>query len=173
MDKAALGLGACLGDPVCKRKATTHMQQYKRAIVTAMNWFRDNKGKGIVERNGYVIANAGEHFVSSIIGTMLSIIGRSGQYPEGTFLLGLARSSPTVTKASIRVAGIRPPAGIALHEIVNEIVKISGGEAGGHAMAAGAMIPADSEQAFIAAAEAVLQQRIQLGLLSPRENFTQ
>lgn len=162
MDKAALGLGACLGDPVSKRKAAAHMLQYKKAIVVAMNWFRENKGKGIIERDGYVIVNAGENFMSSIIGTMLSIIGRSGEYPDGTFLLGLARASPQVTKVSIRVAGLRPIEGIALHEIVNEIVKIAGGEAGGHAMAAGAMIPAENEEEFIRAAEEVLTGRCAL-----------
>lgn len=161
MDKAALGLGACLGDPMSKRKAAAHMLQYKKAIVEAMNWFRDNKGgEHIIARDGFVIANAGEHFMSSIIGTMLSIISKSGEYPDGTFLLGLARASPQVTKVSIRVAGLRPIEGIALHEVVGEMVKIAGGEAGGHANAAGAMIPADREEAFIRAAIEVLQKRV-------------
>ena len=98
--------------------------------------------------------------MSSIIGTMLSIISKSGQYPDGTFLLGLARTSPAVTKVSIRMASLKPLQGVALHEVVNAIVKIAGGEAGGHANAAGAMIATENEEEFIAAAAEILKEKV-------------
>jgi nanoRNase/pAp phosphatase (c-di-AMP/oligoRNAs hydrolase) len=48
---------------------------------------------------------------------------------------------------------------IDLKEIISDITKQIGGEAGGHMYAAGAIIPTEKEQEFIEAAQRVLEKK--------------
>ena len=99
-----------------------------------------------------MIVNAGSDVLHTIIGTIMSIVSKSGDFEDGFYLMGLARNPDDgLTKVSLRVTGNDPS--IDLKSIVVDLVGVTGGEAGGHQFACGANIPVDVEDEFIRLAE--------------------
>ncbi len=158
MGKASLGIGSCLGDNKIKQRAMQNLLAYKKEIINALEWYNKNKeSKYIIEGEGYTIINAQDIIMSSIIGTLASIISKSNGIKVGTFVLSLAQILNGYTKVSLRIAGNKD---VDLRLIVKEITeKIEGSEAGGHIHAAGALIPTDKEEEFIEIAQEVLKKK--------------
>lgn len=157
LDKASLGIGACLGDKKDKEMAMKSLNGYKREIINAINWYQENKGnKDIIQGKGYIIINAGGNVRGSIIGTLASIISKSNELKDGTFILSMADMMNGYYKVSLRLSGRKEDAD--LREIVKKISDKVGGEAGGHMNAAGAMIKEDRVEEFIKTAKEVLSK---------------
>jgi len=157
MSKASLGIGACLGDKKTKQRAIRSMDKYKREIVNAMNWYEENKkGKDIIVEDGCIIINAKDNILPTMIGTVASIISKSNMVKKGTFVMSLAQILDGNTKVSLRIAGRQD---FDLRNIIKEIADKVGGEAGGHARAAGALIQTAKENLFINKAKEILTKR--------------
>jgi len=156
--KPSLGIGVCLGDEKLKRRAIEHMNSYKREIVKAIKWYNNNKGrKAIIKEDGFIIINAKKEILSTMIGTLASILSKSKELKEGTYIMSLARELHYNTKVSLRVAG--PNKNVDLKRLMIEITsKINDAEAGGHKEAAGAIIPTKVEDEFIEIAREVLRK---------------
>ncbi|PIN86423.1 hypothetical protein COV19_05055 [Candidatus Woesearchaeota archaeon CG10_big_fil_rev_8_21_14_0_10_44_13] len=161
LNKASLGIGACLGDKRSKQRAMRALDEYKKHIVTSMNWYRDNQTNGnIIKGDRFMIINAGESIPSTMIGTVASMITKGNGIQEGTLVMSMAQAMDNTTKVSLRIANPRNNIkDIDLREIVKEITNKVGGEHGGHPQAAGAIIPTEKEDEFIDAAKAVLSAR--------------
>ncbi|MBN2111943.1 DHH family phosphoesterase [Candidatus Woesearchaeota archaeon] len=161
LNKASLGIGACLGDKRIKQKAISQLASYKRAIIDAMKWYNSNKGTGnIILDKKFVIINAGENIPATMIGTVASIISKSSEFADGTMILSMARADDGTTKVSLRVASKshRKEMSSDLRDLVSEITRQVGGEAGGHQYAAGAIISPEDEEKFIETAKTVLSR---------------
>lgn len=159
LGKASLGIGACLNDPSGKKKAIACLNQYKREIIGAMNWYRENlETEYIMKQKGYMIINAEDNILPTMIGTISSMIAKSGELEDKTYLLALARNPDRTTKVSLRITGENET--VDLREIIAEITKKVGGEAGGHMNAAGAIIATRKEKEFIEAALQVLKKAV-------------
>jgi len=158
LGKASFGIGACLNDPKIKKKAISTMQAYKREIVAAMNWYRDNsESESIIKEDGFMIIHAEDNILPTMIGTISSMISKSGNLKENTYLMSLARNNDRTTKISLRITG-ENNSNIDLRGIISEITRKIGGEAGGHMNAAGAVIPTKNEKDFIDEAKLVLRR---------------
>ncbi|PIU29912.1 hypothetical protein COT07_03460 [Candidatus Woesearchaeota archaeon CG07_land_8_20_14_0_80_44_23] len=158
MGRASFGIGACLGDLRAKQQALNTLADYKKEIMKSLKWYDENSGsKNVIRGNSYLIINAGSSVPATIIGTMASIISKSSGISAGTIIISLAQNFDGSTKVSARVAG-REKNALDMRAIVKSITKISGGEAGGHRNAAGAVIPTESEDRFIESARAVLEK---------------
>jgi RecJ-like exonuclease len=159
LNKASLGIGACLGDKRIKQKAISQLRAYKRAIIDAMKWYNSNKETGkVMVNDGFIIINAGENIRPTMIGTTASIISKSNEFKEGTYIMSLARQDDGTTKVSLRISGRNRSEEIDLRGIVSEITRQTGGEAGGHMHAAGAIISSEDEEKFIESAKSVLSR---------------
>lgn len=160
MGKASLGIGSCLGDKKIKQRAMQNLLDYKKQIINALDWYNTNKeGEFVIKENGYMIINARDLIMSSIIGTLASIISKSNGIKDRTFILSLAQMLDGYTKVSLRIAGNKNQ-DVDLRLIVKEMVqRIHGAEAGGHMHAAGALIPTDKEEEFIKTAQDVLKKK--------------
>ncbi|MBV06243.1 MAG: DHH family phosphoesterase [Candidatus Woesearchaeota archaeon] len=161
LGKASLGIGACLGDKRTKAKALQNLSRYRKEIVSAMKWFEDakkNKSEDVIEGKGYVLINAKESIMPTMIGTIASIIAKSNGLGERTYIMSMAHLIDGDIKVSCRVSGSRKN-DVDLREVVKEITDIVGGAAGGHKFAAGAVVPADKEKEFMAKAKEVLSKR--------------
>ena len=157
LEKASLGIGACLGDKRNKEMALKNLTGYKREIINAMNWYKQNKGsKDIVSGTGYMIINAGSNIRASIAGTMASIISKGNEFKENTFILSMADMMNGYYKASLRFAG--KGNGMDLRDIAKKIAEKVEGEAGGHMHAAGAMIKEERVEEFLKEAKLVLEK---------------
>ena len=157
LDKASLGIGACLGDKKTKERAIKHLRGYKREIINAINWYKEgSKGAGVIKGKGYTIINAGNQIRGSIVGTLASIITKSNELKNGTFVMSMADMMNGLYKVSLRISGRRND--VDLREIIKNITLKVGGEAGGHTFAAGAMIKEELVDDFIKEARRVLDK---------------
>lgn len=159
LNKASLGIGTCLGDKRITQKAISNMQEYKRAIIDAMRWYNKNKeSSNVLIKDGFVIINAGENVYSTMVGTIASIISKSSEFKPGTYIMSMARADNGTTKVSLRISGRPDNEGVDLRVVVNEIIRQSGGESGGHQYAAGAIISTEDEPKFMEAAQRILSK---------------
>ena len=157
LEKASFGIGACLGDIKNKEMAIKNLNCYKRELINAINWYNENKDNGgIIKGDGYMILNAGGNIRASIIGTLASIISKSNEIKDGTFILSMADMMNGYYKASLRVSGRNKE--MDLRELVKKISEKVDGEAGGHMNAAGAMIKEEKVDEFVKIAKEVLNK---------------
>ena len=154
--KPSLGIGVCLGDKKLKKRAMEHMNNYKKEIIKAIHWYNDNKNSpSVVREDGFVIINAQKKILSTMIGTLASILSKSDEFEEGTYIMSLSHDQHNNTKVSLRVAGKNNS--VDLRKIMREVTKhVNNAEAGGHKEAAGAIIPIKEEEKFIKIAKEVL-----------------
>ncbi len=153
LNKIDTAISACLLNPEGKQKAEYSLREYKRSIVVAMNWYKNNefiKNK-IHKGNNYLILNARNDVLPTIIGTVSSILSRSGKVKDGIFILSLARFDDGNTKVSLRIGNKRKKKlEHNLKKILSGIISDLGeGYHGGHYDAAGALIPTELENKFI------------------------
>jgi single-stranded-DNA-specific exonuclease len=157
MNNASLGIGACLGDKNQRSRAVASLMDYKKEIISSMNWYKDHANRErsdrIIKGSNYIIINAKDNVLSTMIGTIASMISKGNEVDNNVFILSMARNPDKTTKVSLRIAG--NPEGADLKSIVAELVERVGGEAGGHQFAAGAIIETDKEERFIEHAKAM------------------
>jgi RecJ-like exonuclease len=159
LGKSSLGIGACLGDKKTKERAIQNLNGYKKEIVNAMKWYEKNKeSEDVIVDDKYIIINAKDRIMPTMIGTVASIISKSNGIKEGTFIMSLAYLIDGTMKASLRLGGYKKK-DIDLREVIKSITDKVGGEAGGHKMAAGAIVPMEKEKEFIDKAKEVLGKK--------------
>ncbi|HIH31726.1 TPA: DHH family phosphoesterase [Candidatus Woesearchaeota archaeon] len=155
LGKASIGIGACLNDKKMKNLAVENLSSYRREIVNAINWYKDNPDK-IIKKKNFIIINAEEEVMPTMIGTLGSILSKSPDIEKNMFILSLARNDDNTTKISLRITG--NPENVNLKEIIQAIIeKINHGSSGGHVFASGAVIDTDYEEKFIGAASEVFE----------------
>ncbi len=174
LGKASVGIGACLGDAKCKEEALRQLDEYKQQIASSMTWYEkalrhknlagSNNGQkvtgSVILAEGYVIINAEDNILPTMIGTLASIVSKSKNFEPGTFVMSMARAEDNFTKVSLRLAGEKAFKGeFNLMEILTAIAPKVGGQAGGHHEAAGAIIKTEKEEEFIALAKQLLSQK--------------
>jgi len=158
LEKASLGIGACLGDKKTKERAMKSLVGYKREIIGAINWYKDNKdSKDIIKGKGYTIINVGSNIRGGIVGTLASIISKWNDIKGGTFIMSMADMMNGYYKVSLRLSGRNED--VDLREVVKKVTDKVGGEAGGHKFAAGAMIKEEKVDSFIKIAKQVLSKQ--------------
>ena len=157
MDKASLGIGACLGDEKIKKRAISLLTDYKKEIIASLRWYEDKNNSVFISKgNGYMIINAKDRIRPTIIGTLASILSRSNSFDE-RFIMSMAQIADGTTKISLRMKGENN--GMDLKQIIAKIAEnVPGCECGGHANAAGALIPTEHEDLFIENAKVILEK---------------
>jgi RecJ-like exonuclease len=158
LEKASLGIGSCLGDKKTKARAMKSLTGYKREIINAINWFRDNeKSDDVLRGQGYTIINAGSNIRASIVGTLASILSKSNDFEDGTFIMSMGDLMNGNYKVSLRITGRNND--VDLRAVIKKITDTVNGEAGGHQFAAGAMIKEEDVEMFIKTAKEVLSKK--------------
>ena len=157
LGRASFGIGACLNDKKTKQQAIRSLADYKREIVNALNWYNENKfTDDIFWGNKFVIINAKTNVMSTMIGTLASILSKSNVMTNNTFILSMAQAIDGSTKISLRTTN-NIKGNLDLKKIIEEIINgIGNSESGGHQNAAGAVIHTDKEANFIGQAKEVL-----------------
>lgn len=157
LGRASYGIGACLGDKKIKQQAIRSLADYKKEIVNALNWYNENKfSDDIFWGSNFVIINAKDKVMSTMIGTLASILSKSNVMTNNTFILSMAQAVEGNTKISLRTTNNINGA-LDLRKIIEEIIGgIGNSESGGHQNAAGAVIPTDKENDFVETAKEVL-----------------
>ena len=157
LGRASLGIGACLGDKKIKQQAIRSLGDYKKEIVNALNWYNENKfSDDVYWGNKFVIINAKNSVMSTMIGTLASILSKSNLMSNNTFILSMARTLEDETKVSLRTTN-NINGKFDLKKIIEKATEgIGNSESGGHQNAEGAVIPTDKEATFLEAVKEVL-----------------
>ena len=157
LGRASLGIGACLGDKKIRQQAIRSLTDYKKEIVNALNWYNENKfSDDVFWGNRFVIINAKTNVMSTMIGTLASILSKSNVMTNNNFILSMARALDGSTKISLRTTN-NIHGNFDLRKVIEEAIDgIGNSESGGHQNAAGAVVPTDKEFDFIEAAKEVL-----------------
>lgn len=164
LKKPSIGIGALLGDPGCIDLAHVVSDTYKKRIVEAIKWYRDHQQdqQFVMRSSSYIIIRAGTAVLGTMIGTLASIIANDADVSDGTLILSMAHTDDHMTKVSVRVCGNRDSADPTtdMSALMRQVTQSIGkGQAGGHAMAAGAVIPMDAEDSFIQAFIDIMNQQ--------------
>ncbi len=157
MNKAEIGVFACLNKDSYKKLALNVHKDYKKEIINGMRWINNNlTSNNIIKTDKYMIINAKNNILYTIIGTTASILTKNGKFPNNYLILSLAENPDLkLIKSSLRIVGNNPD--VDLQKIITSIIKSLGvGEAGGHKHAAGAIIPLDQEEKFISISKSIL-----------------
>jgi single-stranded-DNA-specific exonuclease len=160
MGRAYLGVELCLNVARAFLEVKWVMERYRKSVGAAVRWVHEQIEKNspdVIRKSSnawYVLAGnrINEHIVSNVI----SIIEKS--MGIGMPVFAFADSEDGV-KVSARAADRLVEEGVNLKRIVSRAAGKVGGQGGGHSGAAGATIPAGSEQAFISAAEEIMTPR--------------
>lgn len=157
LNNASLGIGCCLDDKKKKKKAIENLSNYKKEIVNAINWYNKNKkNSNIIKEDGFIIINAQDNILSTITGTLASMLARNNEFKKGTLIMSMAQQMDNTTKVSLRCAGDNESD---LMGIIKDITEKIDGEAGGHKDAAGAIIKTEDEEKFIEEARKILKEK--------------
>lgn len=156
----SLGIGVCMGDEKTSKRAYSLLRSYEKEIVDALNWFYEHRRSDkVIEKNGYVIILAGSNIRDTIIGTLASLLSKSGPFPSGTVIMSTAYTLDGMIKVSLRVAG-NSESRVDLRIVVKDILAENDGYWGGHKLAAGGSIPQEREDEMIRNAISVLDKEI-------------
>ena len=157
MEKASVGLGACLGDETSKMRALSILNQYKRELLENFQWFdkaRKNRDSTVIEEKGYVIINAKSRIRDTMLGALATVLTSSPEYAKGKLIMTLGYDADMI-KVSLRAAG---KLNVDLKRILELMVLPVKGTCGGHKNAAGGRLEKGREEEFTENAKHVLEK---------------
>jgi len=135
-----------LGDYSVMDRCWEVMDRYRGMIADGIAWVREHPDKVLrMPKATFILANSS--IPEQVIGTVSTIVLSSGMVDHSVPVFGLAHTEDGMTKVSGRVS--KALKGINLKDIISAAVESLGGEGGGHASAAGGLIPRDKEADFI------------------------
>ncbi|MBU2562595.1 MAG: DHH family phosphoesterase [Nanoarchaeota archaeon] len=132
----------CMEIPKARKKAEALHARSKQFIISGLKFVSEVEK---VQGKGYVIINAKNKIKDTMIGTIASILSASSLYEEGTIITTMAYYENKI-KISSRIVGRE---GRNVREVLARVIEKTGGEVGGHSVAAGCLIDQEKENEFI------------------------
>jgi len=142
LGESSTALRFCMEVSGARREAEETHIRYKQHLLSGLKFVSKTEK---IQGKGFVIINAGDNIKDTIIGTIASILSKSSLYEEGTIIITMAYYEDKI-KVSVRSVGRN---GRNVREILDLVIKETGGEIGGHEFAAGCMIARNKEKKFI------------------------
>ena len=149
MGRAGVGLGICLGDRgEVMAEAQQTLDEYRRRIGSALDLVQT---AGMVQELDRVyVIRAGDKIDDTVIGVVSGILLGQGILKGSKPIIATALSEDGQVKVSARGTEELVARGFHMGRVMQAAAEALGGGGGGHDVAAGAYIPADKEEEFIA-----------------------
>ena len=148
LNEPSVGVAICLGSKKALENARGILKGYRKLIAGYMNWITDNPNSiRQTEFANYIVAK--DNINENMIGTIVSMLFKSSKKT----LIGLVNAEDGI-KISARSKDVN------IREIICEAAKVCEGRGGGHAHAAGATIPFNTEEKFIETCENLFKERL-------------
>jgi len=150
MDRPSLGVAICMGDRgAALEEANKVLEEYRRTINKYLGWVMEKAERMREFENIYVVY--GEDFIDDkIIGAISSILSASLPNPEKPLIAYANVAEEGLAKFSARTVDTMTNRGVNLGEVMQVAAEKFAGNGGGHNIAAGAQVPIENVQAFIA-----------------------
>ena len=145
---SSLALAFLLGSKKAKDRIEFVYSKYRHLLIDALNYVHVTKK---VQGRNYVLINAKNKIRDTMIGTVTSILASSFIYSPGKILIGMAYRKDKKIKVSARLSGHGEDVSeINLTKVLSQVLQdLECYEVGGHTRAAGCLINAKDEDAFI------------------------
>lgn len=144
--KAGLGLSIAIGERQKALEAAQNLQRtYRDNIVKGLEWI---KNTGATELNSIQYLYSDDKVLKSVMGTIVSIALSIGTINPSKPVLGLSKLYRDI-KISGRTTRELVDNGVDLGKALHDSSNNFGGQGGGHDIAAGAMISAESKDLFL------------------------
>ncbi|MFP4116036.1 MAG: DHHA1 domain-containing protein [Candidatus Aenigmatarchaeota archaeon] len=147
MERADVGILACLGSARAKEKLEQVVQGYRKTLGKLISMVRGNEDM-LEERSGFNLLDGTEEIPENFVGTICSIL-QSDLSPD-KMLVGLAESENERLKVSIRAPD---DSEIKVNEVIEGVSEEMDIEGGGHEKAGGAYIHMEHRGEFLEALE--------------------
>ncbi len=144
LGRSDLALRFCLEISSVRKDIESIHAKYKQHIISGIEFLSKEEK---IEGNGFVLINARNNILDTIIGTLASIISNSSNYEEGTIIIAMAYREDKI-KVSARICG-REGKGRNVREVLTRVMEKIDGEIGGHEFAAGCMLNQKDEEVFV------------------------
>jgi len=160
--KAEVGLAICTGDRAAGlEEGLVLLRDHRSAISKALTWA---KGSGIIRMKNIQFFDAGDEIEDTIVGTVAGMLlgseGADRTAPMVAFAESTEYSDSPQTKASARGTQDLVSRGMDLSAAMRTAAEGVGGVGGGHNIAAGATIPADKRDEFLAALDSIVGSQL-------------
>ncbi|MFH2111289.1 MAG: DHH family phosphoesterase [Candidatus Bathyarchaeota archaeon] len=158
MGKGGLGLSICLGDRgEAMEEAQQTLDEYRRRIGSALDLVQM---KGMVEElEGIYVIRAGDRIDDTVIGVVSGILLSQGMLKATKPIVATALSEDDQVKVSARGTEELAKGGLHMGKVMQEAAEALGGGGGGHDVAAGAYVPVDKEEDFIAKVNSLVREK--------------
>jgi len=149
MGRAGVGLSICLGDRGdAMAEAQQTLDEYRRRIGSALDLVQT---AGMVqELDRIYVIRAGDKIDDTVIGVVSGILLGQGILKGAKPIIATALSEDGQVKVSARGTEELVAMGLHMGRVMQAAAEELGGGGGGHDVAAGAYIPVDKEEEFIA-----------------------
>lgn len=163
--KAGVGLAICTGDRAgALEEGMVLLRDHRSAISKALTWA---KGSGVIRMKNIQFFDAGDEIEDTIVGTVAGMLlgseGADRTVPMVAFAESNEYSESPQTKASARGTQDLVSRGMDLSAAMRAAAGRVGGVGGGHNIAAGATIPADRRDEFLASLDSIVGSQLSAG----------
>lgn len=157
-ERADVGLGVCLGDrEAAYTRAKRLLANHRRNLSEGIEWVQST---GVTVEPNLQWFDAGDRIQDTIVGIVAGMALGGGGVKADRPIIAFAEESPTETKVSSRGTGRLVGDGLDLSVVMREASTAVGGDGGGHTIAAGATIPAGTEEEFIERANDIIGEQL-------------
>ncbi len=160
--KAEIGMAICAGDRgPALAEGLALLRDHRSALSKALSWA---KGSGVIRMKNIQFFDAGDEIEDTIVGTVAGMLlggeGADRTVPMVALAESTGYSDSPKTKASARGTLDLVARGMDLSAAVRAAAESVGGVGGGHNIAAGATIPAEKRDEFLAALDGLVGSQL-------------
>jgi len=157
-DRADVGLAVCLGDRVdALAEARRLLRTHRRNLSEGLQWV---KTEGVTHEENLQWFDAGSRIRETIVGIIAGMAIGSPAVDRSKPVIAFAEESADELKVSSRGSHALVRRGLDLSAVMREASRAVGGDGGGHDVAAGATIPIDERDAFLAEADRLVGEQL-------------
>jgi RecJ-like exonuclease len=159
-DRADVGLAVCLGDrDAALERARTLLRNHRRNLSEGLQWV---KTEGVTREGCDHLQwfDAGTRIRETIVGIVAGMAFGGDGVARDRPIVAFAAADEGELKVSARGTATLVRRGLDLSVVMREASRTVGGDGGGHDVAAGATIPDDERDAFLATADALVGDQL-------------
>lgn len=158
-DRADVGLAVCLGDRgEAFDAATTLLQEHRRQLSAGVEWVEEH---GVNEEAHCQWFHAGDAIRETIVGIVAGMAVGTDGVDRSVPIVAFAKKAPSEVKVSTRGTSQLVKDGLDLSAAVSDAASAVDGDGGGHTIAAGATIPAGTEETFLEHFDAAISAQLE------------
>ncbi|MFB6158014.1 MAG: DHHA1 domain-containing protein [Haloferacaceae archaeon] len=157
-ERADVGLAVCLGDRgEALDRARRLLRNHRRNLSEGLDLVTS---EGVERTDHLQWFDAGTRIRETIVGIVAGMALGADGVDRDRPIVAFAAKGEGKLKVSSRGSGTLVRRGLDLSAVMREASREVGGDGGGHDVAAGATIPADERDAFLAAADALVAEQL-------------